>query len=71
MAHHILCNYFMRPEEGCKMCKGLREKYPEDCSPDELIEKYFPDVVAIKKAPPKTSSVGNANGSATRRIDGE
>jgi len=53
------------------MCKGLREKYPEDCSPDELIEKYFPDVVAIKKAPPKTSSVGNANGSATRRIDGE
>lgn len=49
MAHHIWCNYFFRPEEGCKMCESLREKYPEDCSPDELIEKHFPDVVVRTK----------------------
>lgn len=46
--HHIWCNYFMRPAEGCKMCEGLRAKYPEDCSSDELIAKHFPEAISRK-----------------------
>ena len=48
MAHHIWCNYWFRPEEGCKPCKRLKEKYPEDnLTPDELLEKHFPDVEVV------------------------
>jgi len=43
--HHIWCNYISRPVEGCIMCKKLHEKYPEDCTPDEMAGKYFPDAV--------------------------
>jgi len=25
---------------------GLHAKYPEDCSPSELVKKYFPNVMA-------------------------
>jgi len=40
----------MRPEEGCKLCKSLRERFPEgDLDPDELLEKHFPDAKMIKK----------------------
>lgn len=44
--HHIWCNYWTRPIETCKMCKGLYEKYPMDNkSPDELIKEHFPNVI--------------------------
>jgi len=43
--HHIWCNYFTRPVEGCIMCKKLHEKYPEDCTPGKMAGKYFPDAV--------------------------
>ena len=42
--HHIWCNYFMRPREGCKMCKGLFEKYPMK---PNMIEDYFPNVIKV------------------------
>ncbi len=47
MAHHIWCNYFMRPEKGCKMCEGLRKEYPEDVSSSEMMKKYFPENIVI------------------------
>lgn len=51
--HHIWCNNFMLPAEGCEMCKGLRERYPEgDQTPDELVKKHFPDVVVIPSPNP-------------------
>jgi hypothetical protein len=47
--HHIWCNYFMRPAKDCKMCKGLREKYPEKgLAPDELLNKHFPKAKMVK-----------------------
>ena len=49
MAHHIWCNYFTRPEENCKMCERLREKYPEDRSPDKMLKKHFPDAKKIER----------------------
>ena len=50
--HHIWCNYFMKPVEDCKMCEGLREKYPEkDFTLDELMLKHFSSV--ISRNPPK------------------
>ena len=42
--HHIWCNYYHQPVEGCKMCERLRREYPEDYSLDEMSKKYFPDV---------------------------
>jgi len=45
MSHHIFCNWFDRPEDGCKMCERLRKYYPEDCTPDELVAKHFPSVI--------------------------
>ena len=33
------------------MCKGLRDRYPEnDLTPDELIKKHFPDVKVVPRA---------------------
>lgn len=49
MGHHIWCSYFMRPVEDCMMCKRLRKEYPDDCSPDEMIDKYFPNVKPINR----------------------
>ena len=46
--HHIWCNFFGAPREGCKMCEGLYEHYPMDkLSGDELLEKYFPEVIKV------------------------
>ena len=46
MGHHIWCNLDPRIDpEKCRMCKRLKEKYPEDCSPLELIKKHFPNVI--------------------------
>ena len=45
--HHIWCNYFMHPAEGCAMCKGLNERYPMDGkTPDALLAEHFPDARA-------------------------
>lgn len=43
--HHIWCNYFMRPREGCSLCERLYREYPMDKSPDEMMKEYFPDVI--------------------------
>ena len=46
--HHPWCNYFYREREGCKMCEGLFRKYPlNDLTPDEMLEKYFPNVKKV------------------------
>lgn len=43
--HHIWCNYWSRPVETCKQCKGLYKNYPMgDLTPDELRLKHFPNV---------------------------
>lgn len=44
-SHHIWCNYQMGDPKDCRQCKRLKERYPEDCSPGELIKKHFPNVV--------------------------
>jgi hypothetical protein len=48
--HHIWCNgHPNSPVDTCKWCSGpngLHAKYPEDCSPSELVKKHFPNVVA-------------------------
>ena len=45
--HHIWCNFFMRPREGCKMCDDLYKNYPSNgLAPGELVKKHFPQVVA-------------------------
>lgn len=38
------------------MCEGLRERYPEDISPDEMMAKYFPSAIPI--TPPNTACTG-------------
>ncbi len=45
--HHVWCNFFTRPVEGCELCKRLWEKYPyqDGDDPDELVKKHFPDVI--------------------------
>jgi len=45
--HHPWCNYFMRPFEGCPMCKGLFERYPFEpgMAPGDLMKKHFPENV--------------------------
>jgi len=44
--HHIWCNFFYKPREGCEMCERLYEQYPDSdkLTPDELLKKYFPNV---------------------------
>jgi len=48
--HHIWCNGNPNsPVDTCRWCsgpKGLHAKYPEDCSPSDLVKKHFPNVVA-------------------------
>jgi len=48
--HHVFCNgHPNSPVETCKWCsgpEGLLAKYPEDCSPDELVKKYFPNAIS-------------------------
>lgn len=45
-SHHIWCNWFMRPREGCTMCERLYQEYPpEGLTPEELVKKHFPDVI--------------------------
>jgi len=49
--HHLWCNYFHRPVEGCKMCEGLWEKYPYDDEAEAretLHEKHFPGVIKVE-----------------------
>ena len=45
--HHIWCNFWTRPREGCKQCEGLYEQYPidENMTHEEFVHKYFPDVI--------------------------
>ena len=49
--HHPFCNYFARQREGCDMCERMYKNYPMEPGmvPEDLIEKYFPDVTVIKK----------------------
>lgn len=35
-AHHIWCNYYMRPREGCKLCERLFARYPYEKTDDKL-----------------------------------
>lgn len=28
--HHVLCNYWMRPREGCTLCDRLYELHPDE-----------------------------------------
>jgi hypothetical protein len=46
--HHIWCNRINNIDpDKCPMCKGLKEKYPEDgLMPEELTKKHFPNVIA-------------------------
>jgi hypothetical protein len=40
--HHIWCNRDPATNaEMCDMCKSLKEKYSENCSPEELAKKTF------------------------------
>lgn len=47
--HHIWCNGDPRTDpKTCKWCSGengLHALYPEDCPPDELVKKHFPNVI--------------------------
>lgn len=44
--HHIWCSYQSGPVEECKLCQRLYKEYPMDgLTPDELQEKYFPNVI--------------------------
>jgi len=55
--HHVWCNYYHKPREGCEMCKRLYEAYPDTdrLTPDELLKKYFPD--AVLRTRPETVEV--------------
>ena len=56
--HHIWCNHFMRPREGCAMCEGLYREYPPGgLSPSELLARHFPDVTPRTAAPAGACSV--------------
>lgn len=47
--HHIWCNYYMGPVEGCPMCPRLWELYPYD-TPEEastLHEKHFSEIIKV------------------------
>jgi hypothetical protein len=44
--HHIWCNFFTRPREGCKQCEGLYAKYPMGgLTPTQLQQKHFPEAI--------------------------
>lgn len=47
--HHVWCNFFMRPIEGCKMCERLWKEYPYNTNSDisELMAKNFPDAKVL------------------------
>jgi len=43
--HYPFCNYWNSPARDCKLCKQLRENYPENGkTAKELIQDYFPEV---------------------------
>lgn len=44
--HHIWCNYWHGDPATCKFCNRLYKEYPMDgLTPDELQQKYFPNVI--------------------------
>lgn len=45
--HHIWCNFFTRPREGCEMCDRLFRTYPYETEEERetLHEKYFPETI--------------------------
>ena len=55
--HHILCNYWTRPVEGCEQCARLKVKYPDvnEKNVDEKVKELFPSVV-IRKSPNEKDS---------------
>jgi primosomal protein N' len=48
--HHIWCNFFMRPREGCTQCESLFSRYPDVSREnlDEAMQKHFPNVKVLK-----------------------
>lgn len=58
--HHIWCNQMgNKPPEECKMCRQLKEKYPEGgMSEDELVKKHFPNVIS-RNIPPLQTSISS------------
>ena len=58
--HHIWCNFQRGPAEKCKQCIGLKAAYPEiegDVNGEELVRKYFPDVISRKLPTEKRKKV--------------
>ena len=52
--HHIWCNRIgNKPPSECRMCLRLKESYPQDCSPDELVKRHFPTVIVRTSQNPK------------------
>lgn len=45
--HHMWCNFYGGPVEGCKQCEGLWERFPykEGTDPVEFMHKHFPDLL--------------------------
>ncbi len=44
--HHIWCNHYYKPREGCKMCEKFYKKYPMDgLTQGELLKKHFPNAI--------------------------
>lgn len=57
--HHIWCNFRRGPAEKCKQCIGLKAAYPEIEGDDgeELVQKYFPNVISRKLKTEKVKKV--------------
>lgn len=46
--HHIWCNFFMRPREGCDICNRFFRDYPyEGLTGHETVAKYFPEAIPL------------------------
>ena len=46
--HHIWCNYYMKPREGCRMCEDFFKRFPMT-ETEDMVSEHFPDATEIKQ----------------------
>lgn len=56
--HHIFCNFFMRPREGCRQCEQLFKNSPykegenEFEAAERIIKEKYPSVIVVNNVKP-------------------